>query len=130
MIRLGKWTVLLFLLPLLAVCSRPPQAVTVTEQDAGNQIELEEGDTLEVRLEGIPGTGFTWEVEAGELAILRQEGEAEFESDSELVGAPATIVLRFTAIKAGEEALRLVYHRPWEEDVAPESSFEATIVVQ
>lgn len=129
MSRLLRWSTALCLLLILAACSRQPKVVTVSEEDSGNQVELREGDTLEVRLESVPGTGFVWEPEAEELVILMEEGNPDFESDSDLVGAPAVMVLHFKAIALGEETLRLVYHKPWE-DVDPENSFEVDVVVQ
>lgn len=129
MYRVIRWSSLLLLLALVG-CSRASQVVTVSEEDAGRTIDLRESDTLEVRLQGNPSTGFTWEVSPEGITILRQEGEPEFETDSSLVGAPTTIVVRFTTTDIGQETLRLVYHRPWEEDVAPENTFEIDVAVK
>ncbi len=87
-----------------------------------------------------PSTGYTWLVDGSEAtaesaAILRQTGKSEFvpmsaetsseaaESDLQLLGAPATQLLRFEAISAGETVLALVYRRPWEEQFAPDKAF-------
>lgn len=124
------FTLLLLTLSLAACGGDTEKTVQISESEAGRRIVLNEGDTLEVTLPGTPGTGYTWEVAPEGITCLRQEGEPDFESESSLVGAPADVTLRFTAVETGEETLRLLYHRPWEEDVAPEETFEAIIVVE
>ena len=57
-------------------------------------------------------------------------GEPEFAADSDLIGAGGKVVLRFEAKAAGRTELRLVYHRPWEEDVEPLKSFSVTVSVE
>jgi inhibitor of cysteine peptidase len=113
--------------------SSPPtdgEPLTLSEEDSGSTVEMQVGDTMEVVLEGNPTTGFTWETEAVDAAILNQLGEPEFESDSELVGSGGTFTFRFEAVASGQTVLTLVYHRPWETAVPPASTFEVTVIVQ
>jgi predicted secreted protein len=65
-----------------------------------------------------------------EGAILRQVGEPEFNADSEMLGAPGTLTLRFEAVEAGQMDLRLVYHRPWETGVEPLETFTVQVTVK
>jgi inhibitor of cysteine peptidase len=105
-------------------------ALALEAKDDGNQITLQKGQTLTVKLEANPTTGYTWEMVEPEGAILRQAGEPEFNPDSELLGAPGTLTLRFEAVEAGQMDLRLVYHRPWETGAEPLETFTVQVTVQ
>jgi len=105
-------------------------ALALEAKDNGRQIELEKGQTLAISLEGNPSTGYTWEMVESEDSILRQVGEIEFEAESDLVGAPGTQTLRFEAVESGQTELKLVYHRPWETDVAPLETFTLQVTVR
>ena len=105
-------------------------ALAIGAKDNGNQVTLENGQVLTVKLEGNPTTGYTWEMLEPEGAILRQVGEPEFNADSELLGSPGTLTLRFEAVEAGQMELRLVYHRPWETGVEALETFTVEVTVQ
>ena len=91
-----------------------PASLVVSAQDHGQQIRLAADQVLAVRLEANPSTGYVWEVAEVDGQVLRQVGPMEFEPDSELLGAPGTVTLRFQAAAAGKTRLGLVYRRPWE----------------
>jgi C1A family cysteine protease len=118
----------------------PPTEIWVGEKDHGRQIELRQGQVLVVALLCNPSTGYTWLVDASEAtaesaAILRQTEKSEFvpissetsseaaQSELHLLGAPATQLLRFEAVSAGETVLELVYRRSWEGQIAPDKAF-------
>ena len=107
-----------------------PATISLSERDAGREIELHKGDLLEISLEGNPGTGYSWEALTGESPVLEQMGETEFIQEKKLAGSPGQFVLRFEAISAGEQALQLVYHRSWETDVLPLNTFEVSVMVE
>ncbi len=100
----------------------------------GRQVELQKGQTLVITLESNPTTGYRWEVVELEESILRQMGEPEFKvSDSREPPPPGTggwETWRFEAVKAGQTALELVYHRAWEEGVEPLETFSLQVVVR
>jgi inhibitor of cysteine peptidase len=131
MVRAISCFVISLLLFILTACGGgEPKVLEVSEANAGSRIVLDEGDTLQVSLPGNPGTGYSWELAPEGSTLLERQGEPEFSAESDLLGAPGTIVLRFLAVAQGEETFHLLYHRPWEEDVAPESTFELTVVVE
>lgn len=105
-------------------------ALALEAKDDGNQITLQKGQTLTVKLEANPTTGYTWEVVESDGAILRQVGETEYEAESDLIGAGGVETLRFEAVEAGDMELRLVYHRPWETGVEPLETFTVQVTVQ
>jgi len=122
--------ILLLLLSLVA-CSNPQGIGSLTEEDNGKTITLNLGDTLPVRLQGNPSTGYTWEPVKAELKILTQVGGPEFIAQNPgTAGSGGTVTLRFKATKAGQESLKLIYHRSWEKDIAPLKTFEITVIVK
>ena len=104
--------------------------IQLTEADAGRLVELRVGDILEVTLPGNPTTGFQWEVSEINSAILEPIGGPEFEPSSNAVGSGGNVTLRFEAVGAGQTELKLIHHRPFEENVPPMQTFEVTITVR
>ena len=112
------------LLVLLGACS---STETLTLEDDGGQIELENGDEIELVLPGNPTTGYQWVVTEAP-SILEEAGEAEFLPESDLIGAGGEFHFRFVATEPGTAKLRLVYERPFEE-VEPVDAFEIEVTV-
>jgi inhibitor of cysteine peptidase len=123
----------------------PPTEITLGAEDQGRTVQLHQGEELVISLEAIPSTGYGWQVDQGLAAaqsqpILVQTGESfdaqgvQTSTDDELsvttaplLGAPEIQTLRFQAAQAGETTLRLVYRRPWEEDVPPAQEFSLSV---
>ena len=84
---------------------------------------------LVVALEGNPTTGYTWTVEGVDAAVLRVDGQPEFQAAGEALGSPGVVVLRFSPVGPGSTRLRLAYRRPWEDGVPPLHTFEVTVEV-
>lgn len=129
-ISLSLLTLALLAASLTGCSSSPGETFTISEQQAGETVEMQVGDTLRVRLPGNITTGFNWYPASQDPELLEQVGEPLVTPASGMPGAPGTIVLEFRAIAAGETVLRLEYQRGWEADIAPESSFEVTVVVR
>lgn len=112
-----------------AVLLTRSEPLLFTEEDAGKTIELEVGDEFSIVLEGNITTGYTWEMVTTVGVVVEQIGEPVFENESDLVGAGGRMTLNFKATTPGRQTLQLVYHRPWEEDVAPLQTFSLNVVV-
>jgi inhibitor of cysteine peptidase len=135
MARLFKYTSILVLFFMLSACAASAaaqaDAVHLTTADAGKTVVLKPGDSLDITLEGNPSTGYTWETTSQDLKTLKQNGEIEaLPAKDTKMGASQMLVLHFSAVSAGQETLKLVYHRPWEKGVEPASTFEINITVQ
>jgi inhibitor of cysteine peptidase len=114
----------------LAACQVFGKTTTINESDAGKTITIKTGETLVVRLEGNITTGYTWVPAEQNPQLLTQVGEADYKPESNLIGAPGTIIIKFTAADTGQTVLHLDYKRPWETDTAPSQTFEVTVIVE
>jgi len=101
---------------------------TFTAGDDGSAVAVRVGDTVTVVLEGNPTTGYSWQVEAVDQAVLAA-GDPEYVSESDLIGAGGMYTFTFTAVAPGETPIRLVYLRPWE-TVAPLETFTLSVTVR
>ena len=107
--------------------------IELTSVDNGKNIKVKVGEQIVVVLEGNPSTGYIWEAKDLDASMIQQVGETEFKSSNSnpgFAGAGGTLTLKFRALKVGTTSLTLVYHRPWETDVKPLSSFTTTITVK
>lgn len=134
MSRLSSRVFIIFIIVLtLASCKNSndegPPSKELTWSDAGSNVTLLQGETVKVSLRGNGSTGYTWEVVPDTESILSQQGDKQFEPDGDAVGADGLYIFTFKAIASGNFQLKLIYHRPWETDVAPLQTFEVTIIV-
>jgi inhibitor of cysteine peptidase len=104
--------------------------VKIQATDNGSQVSLAQGQILVVTLESNPTTGYSWQADGLAGDVLQQVGEAEFQAQSDLLGAPGVEILRFQATGSGQVELKLVYHRPWEQGVAPLQTFSVQVTVR
>lgn len=104
--------------------------VNISEEDTSKTVEVNVGDILVISLEGNITTGYSWIPAPQDPILLEQVGDSEVTPASDAIGAPGTIVMKFKANDKGQTVLRLEYKRSWEEGVAPEKTFEVTVVVK
>ena len=109
--------------------------LTLRDRDNGDTVASEVGQTFFVKLEGDPATGYQWEVAEANPQFLQIIGEAEFEpnvseSGEDLADLGGVFTFRIETINEGETSLRLVYRRPFEEDVDPLREFQVRIQVR
>jgi predicted secreted protein len=103
----------------------------ITDDYAGEPVELAVGGTLTVDLEENVTTGFAWQVDGAVPDILKAvRDEQQAPEASGVVGAAGRHVFEYSAVKAGEAELKLVYVKPWEKGVAPNKTLTAKVVGQ
>jgi predicted secreted protein len=113
-----------------------PDSIFITEKDNGGTVQVALGDTITLRLEAIPGTGYAWKVVRNEPGLLKLMGESFFEpigrdaKKEPRVGAPENQVFRFTAQNRGTNTLELHYVRGWEEKKEPLKTMRVTVIIQ
>lgn len=110
-------------------CGFGGTANQLREQDSGGSVELQPGEKLEIILDGNPTTGYTWEQTTGDEAVMKLDG-ALYSSESNLIGAGGTYLLRFSAIAPGETIITLIYHRSFESGVPPLRTFIVQVTVR
>ncbi|MEI7848669.1 MAG: protease inhibitor I42 family protein [Chloroflexota bacterium] len=104
--------------------------VSLSEEQNGGQVALIVNDQFQVLLDGNPTTGYTWEPDNLDSVLLQQQGESTYTSKSKLKGSPGKFILIFKALQPGVTKLRLIYHRTFEKNTAPERIFEVTLDIQ
>lgn len=121
---------ILFTMLPIAGCGTSSGEMQVDSSYNGSQVNLNVGQILIVSLESNPTTGYSWGVAEIDDEILRQEGEVEYKSESDLVGAGGVETFRFKALAPGEGELKLTYRRPWEEGIEPLEVFSIGVNVK
>lgn len=125
----GVLLLLATMLPAATAAPPGPSALILGAADDGRQIALTAGQVLSITLDANPSTGYRWEVDSPESAIMRQVG-TRFEQPAGRLGTPGKQVLELTAVRAGQSTLRLVYRRPWEKGVQPVKAFSLRVQSQ
>lgn len=128
---------------LLAACAAPGQKawveVSCDEFNDNNHIdqtlEVQAGETFEVKLCSNPTTGFQWseEAEISDPAVLQQEDHKFIGPESELPpppGTPGQEVWTFKALNKGSSSIYLEYSRPWEGGEKGEWTCTVNVIVK
>jgi len=86
------------------------------------------GETFDVRLEGIPTSGYSWELDPHGLSGMVELIAAELVlPPGQAAGGAAVQVFRFRATGSGEARLRFRYRRRWEAKPLRETQVSVTI---
>jgi predicted secreted protein len=102
---------------------------TITGSDAGSTVELERGNTLTVRLEEVPTTGYRWAVDHVDSRILEFQ-ESNYEQYPEAgVDGGGRHTFTFRAAEAGTTTLTMVLRREWDPE-NPDDRFEVSVDVR
>jgi inhibitor of cysteine peptidase len=128
LIVLALILVLFSIIPLNCAAAR--SSIRLNEQDNGRSLDLSCGSILEISLTGNPTTGYSWEVAAIDPNLIKQIGATEFIPANSLRGSGGTLIMRFQAIHTGNTRLKLIYHRSFEKNVAPLSTFEMILSIK
>ena len=120
----------------LAACGptpKPPVADEVPEAVDGDSIRKKPGEAFTVALESNPTTGYGWTLDGKEDGtVVRKVGD-EYIGNAHppgMVGVGGTERWKFQAEKKGKTALRFIYRRPWEKDVAPARERTIQVLVE
>ncbi|MBI5305912.1 MAG: DUF333 domain-containing protein [Chloroflexi bacterium] len=104
--------------------------VQLTKADNGKTIKIAQGVTIEVVLEGNPGsTGYLWGLESGNDVVLKPQGDFKFSSASNMPGAGGKFSFKFTAASVGTATLKFANKQPWNLNDPKAETFTVTIQV-
>jgi inhibitor of cysteine peptidase len=100
-----------------------------TEYNNGSTVELETGDTFQIKLNENPTTGYQWTVETtGGLEIMSDNYTSS--AAPGLVGAGGIHEWDIKATASGTQQVTAVYSRPWENLTGSEQRFVLTVQVK
>lgn len=105
------------------------ETMKLSENDTGKTVEISVGDELEIAVPGNPTTGYVWEVSSHDANVLKLTN-AGFYADDMAIGAGGVEIIKFHAIAEGKSELKLIFHRPFEHNMPPLKTFEATISIR
>ena len=128
----------LFALVAAALFSDAAFAATkvITDADKSGTVRLKAGDTLELRLNSNPTTGFMWYLKKESTHLLKLTGQSETKPPEPaggqpvMVGQPTVQVFEFLAKQPGDGGLLLHYGRSWEAPSPDEQQFQIHVVVE
>ena len=102
-------------LALSACSSSRTGPLKLYQRNSGEVVRLYVGETLEVVLDGDPGTDIHWLKPPDAPDILEQIGGTEYEHDLETYSAERKLITRFRATAPGRTRLQLNYSNPAQE---------------
>ncbi len=105
------------------------ESMKLSENDTGKTVEIAVGDELEVILQGNPTTGYLWEVSSIDSSVL-QSNKADFVANNAAIGAGGLEIIRFHALATGKSELKLIFHRPFEQNTPPLKTFAVTVIIK
>jgi predicted secreted protein len=115
----------------LALAQAPPQTVDISDPQAGGNLMVFVGDTVQVRLHSTPGTGYSWRVTLANPAILAQQAAPVFVPPPPgIAGVEGHTVFNFRAAAPGSSTLQLAYAGPPEKGTAPTRTFSVNVNVR
>lgn len=123
-----------FAVPVLLLCAScgmfSSGQVVLTEKDSGSVINVKTGDTIVIRLEANPTTGYLWTTSVPDDMVVREIDSryVPFKDQPQgLAGAPSTKVFTYVVTGPGEAGIKMEYKRPWESGKAPEKTFDVML---
>ncbi len=110
------------------------RTIKISADDNGSTIEMKQGQTLILTIDGNPTTGYNWEVESVDENVLKSAGEPDYSTDFRLrpgmTGVGGTYKFKFTVVSAGTTTLKLNYWRSFESENPPVETFEVAVNVK
>ena len=93
--------------------------IILTDKNNNSQIDISINTILTLKLEAIPGTGYSWHIMQNDAKCLKSLGVSYFEpmddgKDDKILGARSYQTFRFIAQQKGTNVLLLHYKRDWE----------------
>lgn len=127
----AQWLLLwAFLIPACHAQSAPAPTRVITDADKGATVQMQAGDTLELRLQANPTTGYMWYICPQSTPLLKLIGQSQTQSTEPGVGRPVVQIFTFTARGSGDGVLLLHYVRSWEKHSTDEKQFSLHVTIQ
>ncbi len=119
-------------IPVLLLCAAcrmfSSEPLVLTEKDSGSVIDVKTGDTIAIRLEANPTTGYLWMRSVPNDMVVREVDNKyvplKADAAKPVAGAPAMKVFTYVVTGPGEAGIKMEYRRPWESGKAPLKTFD------
>jgi inhibitor of cysteine peptidase len=128
--KMFKSVSLLIVFMALGRCNINGEIFTLSQENTGQEFEISLDTEIVLSLKSNPSTGYNWFISQIDTSILKQVGEAEYKSESKKMGAPGVQIFHFQSISIGKTSLMLIYHRPWEKEIAPLDTFQVRLTIK
>ena len=117
---------------LFVLCTPSAFAATkvVTDSDKGGTVEIKMGDTLEVRLNSNPTTGYAWYVLKQSTVLLKLASQSQTQPTQPGVGRPIVQIFKFAPKAKGTGVSLLHYVRSWENADPNEEQFSLHLTIE
>jgi inhibitor of cysteine peptidase len=102
--------------------------VTITRAQHEGVVAVARGDATVIELPDQPTTGYRWEIDSVDPALVEIEG-SEFGSSGPGIGAGGIATWRLRARAPGRTRLEFARRRPWERDRPPIERFAVTLEI-
>jgi inhibitor of cysteine peptidase len=125
-----SFIVMFLILTLITSCSG---SRIYTLENKGETIELAQGDSITLKLESNPTTGYGWQLTDdmdGTVIILTSTEFKQSKKDEGLVGSGGYEYFYIKSIAPGSTDIILNYARPWEEGIEPVDVFKLSVIVK
>jgi inhibitor of cysteine peptidase len=108
------------------------RVVFKTNGQTGGNVTLKLGGVLEVQLPANHTTGYSWIAVPVADPVLARQGAATYKENNAAgkAGVGGVEVWLFKAVKAGKEALKFEYRRPWEKSVSAAKTMTVSVTVE
>jgi predicted secreted protein len=104
-----------------------PKTITATLADSSDTVQVARDDSLVLRLESQPGTGYSWRITHHDTLHLRLLGEEWVPGEAAVPGGVEHQIFRFAALKADSSRVELHYARPWEKGTPPVKTYRLQV---
>lgn len=103
------------------------ETIEIGQDGAGQPHPASPGDHVVIRLEESPSSGFRWQLDEHDPAVLRPDGDDFVLAPGALTGGGGTRILRFVVLSPDHCELALSLRRAWETDAAAAQRFHTAI---
>jgi len=103
--------------------------IVVNEEQNTATVTVREGNSITVRLQENPTTGFTWNLGASPGLQVVSDSYIPSDTTGKLIGSGGTHVWEISAQSVGGQTIHAVYRRPWEQATGNETAFFLSVVV-
>ncbi|HLV98153.1 MAG TPA: protease inhibitor I42 family protein [Ktedonobacterales bacterium] len=106
-----------------------PSTLNLTAKDANKTFQLHPGDQVVIVLDANPSTGFDWDIDQTNSAVLTLQGKTFQASSSGLPGSGGSDTFTFKALSTGTVNLRLKYWRSFAGPASITNRYAVTLQV-